>query len=97
MPLKLKVQVTQADIDDGEVAKCQRCPVALATQRALRSSFLRTDLARDFRALTWGYRFYEYGPKHNWPLIVSGFIMQFDWNRFNARPFEFEIEIPYGV
>lgn len=96
--MKLTVDVTPADIHDGEQGNCTLCPVALAVQRALH--------AYD-PAVAWGAAVGpadvsvtrdDGGPGEQWteilaPSAVAEFVARFDsWA--SVGPFTFTLDIP---
>jgi hypothetical protein len=40
---RLKVTVTQEDIDEGERGECSRCPIALAIKRVFSNTFVSVN------------------------------------------------------
>lgn len=96
---KLKVSVTQEDIDHGQ-AGGRKCPVALALTRAT---------GRNVGVALSYFGFYEveikaFGPAIPLPEEVTKFIHAFDETRMPSRikpetteglkPFEFEVDLP---
>lgn len=84
--MKIKVQVTQDDINKGERCSYLHCPVARGMHRAIGTIVGITPM----RA-----RFLDDGsPKEvALPNIAADFIIAFDSERA-VTPFEFEIDVP---
>ena len=79
---KIKVDVTQADIDAGKMHSCTMCPVALAISRVLRDD-----------ALVVGYHGWNSKDNHGtFPMRVADFINAFD-EGYPVFPIQFELEI----
>lgn len=91
---RVTVNVTARDITKGLVAKCDRCPVALAFNRLLKKPY-RANVGITvvkYESITNSGN--VYGPMM--PLITTEFIRAFDANR-NPLPFKFRMSIPKMV
>jgi hypothetical protein len=83
--VKVTIDVTQEDINDGEPGTCWGCPIALAASRALPYA---EDVSVGADMLTVG----EYDA--DLPMLASDFVHRFDNGKPTGGPFAFEVELP---
>jgi hypothetical protein len=83
----VRIEVTQDDIDNGTVASCLSCPVAIAIKRVAPTPRI-VSVAR--LGILYGSK---YIPA---PIEVCNFIDRYD-HRLPTYPFTFELEIPEAV
>ncbi len=82
------IQITQDDIKQGTVDDCDRCPIALATNRVL--------IAGHHAKVMGSISIYNYVYRRftcKTPNSVKQFIRSFD-DEYVVEPFEFDLEIP---
>jgi hypothetical protein len=84
--MKKRINVTQRDIDAGSSRDPHHCPIAIAANRALRS----TSVSVGSGAMFWGV---YVGHEALLPLEARRFIRNLDDGGY-AEPFSFEIEVP---
>lgn len=85
----MTIQVTQEDIDNGERSRCERCPIALAIQRATGARYstvgITTAMISDAISLATVYGL---------PQIATTWLMRFDMSGPKmVQPFTFEMEL----
>lgn len=78
----MKIEVTQEDINKGEVTECRRCPIALAVIRATGNKYVLVD--SDYTHV--GTKFCPT------PVTAKRFIRNFDYGN-DVQPFTFELPI----
>jgi len=84
MSNKIKVEVTQDHIDNGQKVNCEKCPVALALQEAFNNP--------DARSMSYGIEIPEDGEVKFYGSVpeVETFMHKFD-NDKEVEPFTFYI------
>ena len=80
--MKIKVEVTQEDINNGVRQDGDNCPIACALKRLVKSPEVEDDIEFDLDGIRYVARI---------PDKASEFISKFD-NAVNVLPFSFEIE-----
>lgn len=83
--MKKNIEVTKEDIYSGTRTDCQRCPIALAVNRAL--GIKTSIIGRECMYLN------KDSTEIHLPLVARNFISSFDYGILLA-PFSFEIELP---
>jgi hypothetical protein len=86
--MKLKIEVTAEDIQNGMPGWCGKCPVALAVRRAL-GGFVKREVASvgvSYAAV------YVDSRIHMLPSDARMFVQNFDEGE-PVEPFDFEIEV----
>jgi len=73
----MRIRVTQKNIDNGEVANCRSCPIALAIGR---EALVENERVRIYR------KWYQL------PKVTIEFIKAFDEGHEVMKPFEFKID-----
>ncbi len=89
---KIKISVTQEDIDHGTASDCATCPVALALKRTLKGNEVIVEEV--YAGVNYLYFFYKKRMVYlcNTPRIVNKFMNDFDMGR-EVSPFDFEVEV----
>lgn len=82
MSLRMIVEVTQEDIDNGQRAVPSACPIA----RAIRKNFMGATVNRTNVKLD------GWGKSTELPQIAKNFVNDFD-NGKPVRPFDFELDL----
>jgi hypothetical protein len=88
---RVKIHVTQDDIDKGIQSNCVECPVA----RALNRAGIKGLVASGFVSVNDGDTFYN-GFYAELPRSASRFINRFD-KGWSVKPFDFFLNMPDGV
>lgn len=83
--IDITVDVTQEDIDHGEIGECETCPIARAISRAVGKTAL--VIADNFC--------FDHNDMTDYPLpkVASDFVRQFD-SGVDVSPFSFPISVP---
>jgi hypothetical protein len=89
--MKVKIQVTQKHIDEGQPRRCSECPVSMAIQEKVIGQVQSLN-----KIITlWhpdGITYHDINPV---PASITEFIDIFDnWRKGTCLPFEFELDIP---
>lgn len=87
--MKIKINVTQKDIDEGVRYNCLKCPIARAMRRhkQLKDSVVTGGC---YKLIGHAYEF------HALPLRVQNFVFLFDAQK-PVKPFTFRVEVPDEV
>ncbi len=90
LPPTLTVVVSPRDINTGEVQDCRSCPIARASNRALREAgFLNNPAAVCDMLDVHARRTDELVGSYNLPDVAKAFITQFDQGSTAVAPFTF--------
>jgi hypothetical protein len=93
MPLTVRIDVTQKDIDGGCMRDTRNCPVARAGSRALGTKIYVSEQGLDVRPVQM-----DEDGRVRLPLAVTRWIKFYDSSLlFEDNPFSFEVEIPDSV
>lgn len=88
MTKRIHFRVTQDDIDTGRAQDCERCPVALAISRRLKTHVQVSSRTVNIYGAD-GY----FQQDISLPPIASRFITAFDQNETLVRPFRFALNV----
>jgi len=91
----MKIDVTQEDIDQGQLGHCNRCPVARAVLRVIENKYFISVTA-------WRITFYNNSRLHDedivhreqMPIFAERWIENFD-RRIPVVPFSFELDLSW--
>lgn len=90
---KVKINVTQDDIDKGQINNCNLCPIALAIKRILKINSYNTIFVSSVIKLLryWNMEIQKYEVIS--PRSVKRFIQRFDQGK-SVKPFNFFLTVP---
>ena len=96
--MKLTINVTQEDIDNGRQLDCLMCPIALATCKAIAGTpwMLVGPYTRYLRLFDSNITIRTQEIDIEWPPHVVEWIRTYDKGRF-TRPISFEVDTDNGV
>jgi hypothetical protein len=89
--MRIRVRVSQRDINTGQPMEDTQCPIAKAFRRASGKRNVEVTFSRIFIGGMWSQHSYSY----KLPSSAINFIRRFDDGK-KVKPFEFTVERPDG-